>query len=145
MELRARDLTLDLTSLVIGGNRCDVRIPLRDIDWGIEGVEPAEDTGILDLTVDFAGHSLTCAGTLEATFRTECARCLGPALFEVTEDVRRTYSDRPPEERDLDVYPLETLGSRLSLLEAVKEAVVLSLPTKPLCSPDCPGIHYIQS
>lgn len=142
MKLDTEKLVLDMRSLSRGINRGSFIIPLRDVDWSIEDVEPAGDTGVLDLTVDLEENAVICTGSFDARFQTPCARCLQPAIFTVREDIIREYSWIPaaPEEE-----PRELISDSggMNVLDAVREAIILSIPGKSLCSSDCPGIDYI--
>ncbi|MFO8183160.1 MAG: YceD family protein [Candidatus Aegiribacteria sp.] len=142
MKLDTEKLALDMRSLSRGTNRGSFIIPLRDVEWSIEDVEPAGDTGVLDLTVDLEEKAVICTGSFDARFQTRCARCLQPAVFPVREEIIREYSWIPaaPEEEPRELI---SDSGELNVLEAVREAIILSIPGKPLCSSDCPGIDYI--
>jgi len=119
-----------------------VEIPLRNVDWCISDVEPASDLGILDLLVEYSEKSVVCTGMLDALFETPCARCLEPAVFRSTAGISRVYtSDEAALEED-DVDPIVVEDDCLVILDAIRESVILSVPSKPLCRPDCPGICY---
>lgn len=142
MRLDTERLVLDMRSLSRGINRGSFTILLGDVDWSIEDVEPAGDTGVLDLTVDLEEKTVICTGSFDARFRTPCARCLRPAVFEVREDIIREYSWIPAAPED-EPRELISDSGEMNLLDAVREAIMLSMPGKPLCSDDCPGIDYI--
>lgn len=136
-------LSVDMKSLERGTNRLRTEIPLREIDWRIDEVEPAAESGVLDLLVDYAEKTVACTGTLEAVFRTPCARCLEPAEFGISSGISRLYtSDAALREEQEDAEPLTVEDDLLSIADAVREAVILSVPSKPLCRPGCPGIGY---
>jgi uncharacterized protein len=69
--------------------------------------------------------------------RAECARCLDPIGFTLDLEVRELYAhpgeyvgedDRTVEDDHVDLEPV------------LRDAVVLELPSAPLCRPDCPGL-----
>lgn len=142
MKLDTETLILDLRSLTRGINTGVFTLPLRKVQWNIEEVEPAEETGTLELSADLEEGALICTGRFDAVFLIPCARCLELARFHVSEDILRKYSWLPGILGDEDIEMVPDSG-RIQLLDALREAVILSIPGKPLCAPDCPGIDYI--
>ena len=140
--LDPRLLTLDVKSLSMGMNTARISFPLQDVDWHIEDVKPSESEGVLDLCIDLGEKNIVCAGSLKADFLTPCARCLEPAVFQVTEAINRVYSSDARIVEETDAVPVELEDGGLVILDALREAVILSIPGKALCSPDCPGICY---
>jgi len=142
MVLDEKNLKLDMRSLSQGINHLRIPLELTGINWDLEGVEPAEDTGLLDLYAELDKSRLLVTGDLEAEFLTPCARCLKPTRFAVSEEIWREYSMFEEDCLEGDVHLIPDSGM-LDILDAVREAVMLSTPGKPLCSPECPGISYI--
>jgi uncharacterized protein len=82
------------------------------------------------------------AGSVEV----ECARCLAPVDFPVTGDFRIVCvhaSDAgknnglPGEETD---FIFDDATDEIDLVPLIYEEIMVSLPMKPLCSEQCPGI-----
>lgn len=140
MQFDTRDLVLDLASLRIGSNTGSFEIDLPAIAWGVDDVEPASPSGTLSLDVNYSERSVIVRGRLSAGFATTCARCLGRAVFAVTEDVFAAFSRDGGNTADGEMARLPRDGRSLQLLDAVKEAVILSVPGKPLCREDCRGL-----
>lgn len=140
MQIDPRDLVLDLASLRTGSNSGSIEIDMAGIAWGIDDIEPASPSGTLDLDVNYSDKSVIVRGRLSAGFATTCARCLGRAVFEVTEDVFAAFSRDGRSTADGSMARLPRDGRSLQLLDAVKEAVILSVPGKPLCREDCRGL-----
>jgi len=104
----------------------------------VDGVEA-------DLAIQKSANEFFCQGQVAARMVLECARCLvkfeteltGPTDFIVcsAEDVAR-YSDG-----DNENY-VRFLGNELraDIVEPVRQALVLALSMKPLCSEDCRGL-----
>jgi uncharacterized protein len=141
MNLDTSTLVLDLRSLSGGVNTGTFEIPMKNVDWSLDEVEPADDTGTLHLSVDLEEGTVTCIGRFDTSFSTACARCLKPVHFSVSEGILRKYTWVPDSSDHEDIEFIPDTGL-LDLLDAVREAVVLSVPGKPLCSADCPGIDY---
>jgi len=141
MKFDTVKLVIDLKNLSRGVNRGVFIIPLDEVEWNIEDVEPSDSKGSLELLVDYRDDAILCSGWLDAHFQLPCARCLEPARFSITEDIYREYawSPDPPSEEQREVI---SQSGKLEILAAVREAILLSLPSKPLCSPDCAGICY---
>ncbi|MEZ0361934.1 MAG: YceD family protein [Hydrogenobacter sp.] len=82
---------------------------------------------------------------IEGNITLECSRCLSPFVREMSlsEDVRiEPYPMRDIvhiKPKDLDVSFFEDEES-FNLVNLVREQIILSVPTKPLCDPQCKGI-----
>ncbi len=141
MKLDTVKLIIDLKSLSRGVNRGVFIIPLEKVEWNIEGVEPFDRQGTLELMVDYGDEAVLCSGSLDAHFRTPCARCLEPSHFSISEEIYREYA-WSPDPASGEQRELISQSGELNIFNAVQEAVLLSIPGKPLCSPDCTGICY---
>jgi len=142
MKMDTVSLTINMRSLSHGINKERFELPLKEIDWNIDNVEPGDDQAFIDLEVDLQDRGIICRGILDAVFVLPCARCLEKVSFPITEEIYRVYSWDESISDDLDSEPV-ILGGGFSILNAAREAIILSIPGKPLCSPDCPGISYI--
>lgn len=141
MKIDPVKLELDTSSLSRGENRDTAEVSLMAVPWDLdEDIVPADETGLLRLCVIARPLTYVVQGGLEAEFRTVCARCLRAAEFPVTADVYRIYTADPKLEDDEEVVMLSGRDRYLSILDAVREAVILSVPGKPLCIPDCKGL-----
>lgn len=83
------------------------------------------------------GESITVSAHIEASVRTRCAKCLEDARFPLWADVREDFMRDLPED-DVDRYPL--LGSEIDLIPMARDALILALPIRALCKPDCMGL-----
>ncbi len=142
MKMDTVSLTINMRSLSHGINKERFELPLKEIDWNIDNVEPGDDQAFIDLEVDLQDRGIICRGILDAVFVLPCARCLKKVSFPITEEIYRVYSWDESISDDLDSEPV-ILGGGFSILSAAREAIILSIPGKPLCTPDCPGISYI--
>lgn len=144
MKVDPVTLELDTSSLSRGENRGTVEVDMMAVRWDLdEDIVPAEETGLLRLSVITRPQTYVVRGELEAEFRTVCARCLRAADFPVTEEVRRIYTSDPALDEDEEVVMLSGRDRYLSILDAVREAVILSVPGKPLCVPECKGLCQV--
>ncbi len=142
MKMDTVSLTINMKSLSHGINKGIFELSLREIDWDIENVKPGDGQAFIDLEVDLEDRGIICRGILDAVFVLPCARCLEEVSFPITEEIYRVYSWDESISDDLDSEPV-ILGGGFSILDAVREAILLSIPGKPLCTPDCRGISYI--
>ena len=96
----------------------------------------------LDLRLESVVEGVLVSGTVTTTLSGECVRCLDPVTGPLVVDLQELYA-RPGQERDADddTDPLPELDGDLADLEpALRDAVVLALPLRPLCREDCPGL-----
>ncbi len=75
----------------------------------------------------------------------ECSRCLNPFTRELHLSTSK-HIERPPREDNLELTSADLEVSFLEedvliLEDLVREEILLGLSMKPLCSPDCRGIH----
>jgi uncharacterized protein len=137
------EFAIELGTLPPGASRVHLEAPARaidlpDVDWSGDAVA--------DLDVDRNGDRLAIRGSLRATARLECVRCLRAfeqpltAAFEVFAD--RAGSGRRIEEEALerDDYMKFHDGRRLELGEEAREVLLLELPIAPRCREDCRGL-----
>ena len=86
---------------------------------------------------------LVSEGQVRAVVRRQCSRCLTDYEEEVVAPLEAQFAhvsrlaSLSDEERE-QVQPFE--GNEIELRPAIEEALVLALPMKALCQPDCPGL-----
>lgn len=137
-------LTLDLSAMRAGTSSLRQDIPLdslRDLegDFDIARLGPA---GVLTLEVVIGDGFTTCKGVVSVDATLVCARCLDEFEIELSEAFERRFGwlEELVDDDDLEMTligsPMETVG----ILDGVREAIILSVPRMPLCSPDCRGL-----
>lgn len=84
-----------------------------------------------------AGESVTLAGRVRARVISRCALCLDRVSEELAAEFSQVYV-REPDSSDPDLYPLS--GSSVELDELVRDALLLALPLRFVCSRDCKGL-----
>ncbi|GHV42357.1 hypothetical protein FACS1894187_24580 [Synergistales bacterium] len=78
----------------------------------------------------------------------ECARCLSQAELAISDDLMYLYFSRGLDFEDTELgsddgfMPVEVdfLGRTLSIAEQVWESLIVLLPARMLCRPDCAGL-----
>ena len=86
-------------------------------------------------------------GRFAGRFQVPCARCVEPVKIPLAADYdlifRPAAADADAPERSITAQETEIgyyLGDSLSLEDVLREQVLLSLPVKTLCKPDCKGL-----
>jgi uncharacterized metal-binding protein YceD (DUF177 family) len=143
MKLDTRTLCLDLYSVRSGSSSESFELPMEDIEWKVDDVRPSGPRGTLSLTVTARTMTWVCSGSLSAEFRTPCARCLEPVRFNIDAEVYRIFTWEEELATDLDTELISRNEGAVSILDAVREAVILSVPGMPLCRGDCRGLCVI--
>ncbi len=118
----------------------------EEIDFPAELGDIKEPLEVLvKITRDRDGYkvSLSIAGSVEL----ECSRCLSTFTKDLSQEREKHIESYPTEEslhlspEDLEVSFMEE-PDVINLEELVREELILSVPMKPLCRPDCSGIHH---
>ncbi len=89
------------------------------------------------------GQSLELSVRVEARLSSHCSRCLETVQESHAFDFKERYSHSSKEgffAADANEDVIELQDDYLDIDEAVKDGILLNLPMKFLCSPDCPGI-----
>lgn len=96
----------------------------------------------LDLRLESATEGVLVTGTVAATVVGECGRCLEPVAEEFGVDVVALFAypgsvtDETTDEDEVD----RIVDDLIDVEPVLRDAVVLGLPTTPLCRPDCAGL-----
>jgi uncharacterized protein len=112
-------------------------------DLGLEmiGVPRGADLE-LDLRLESVSEGVLVSGTVTAPVAGECGRCLRPIRDTLTVPIQELYAyehsttDETTEEDEVG----RLQGDLFDLEPALRDGVVLALPTNPLCRNDCPGL-----
>ena len=138
-----------------------MKISVRDIGESAEEVQLEQPGEMIDTSLangpreDFrcdrpvrvslshyrAGEDLFFEGTIRTGVAASCARCLEDYRFEVDEPFHFLLAPRGEnlgDEEDLGVGSYE--GDEVDLAPLVRDRVLLSLPTTPLCDEGCNGL-----
>ena len=131
------------------GDSVDYRVEERPIDPRGENAEllEAQITAIdADIKATHTNPGALIAGDARATVSAECARCLTP----IEAPVRARFAEQYYAALNVDTGapmpppPLDakTIGHdfRVDLTPLIREEVILAMPLKPLCRPDCKGL-----
>lgn len=114
-------------SVLIEGVLNDVRGP---------GAEVAADPIVVDVTLERVSEGIVVRGTVAARWEAACSRCLVPVGGELALHVGELYERQPLEG---ETYPLSE-DDIIDLEPLVRDALLLELPSVPLCRADCAGL-----
>jgi len=117
---------------------------------------PAGEVIEVDARLESVTEGVLLSADVYAVAQGECIRCLDPVEIVIERKIQELYNYEPTNERskkkrksstedltseDLDVadeFMME--GDILDLETPIRDAIVLSLPSNPLCSQDCLGL-----
>ena len=83
------------------------------------------------------GERVAFNGAVTANVNAHCARCLEPVRTSINAELDAVFA-RQADPDDPDLYLFEL--SKVELTDAVKDALLLALPLRFLCSEDCKGL-----
>lgn len=103
-----------------------------------------------------SGQGILVTGQIKAEVELTCCRCLNAFRQRLVAELHERYiqsvAEEPdpvePEGADADgvelqesdfVSPMES-ETEINMAEAVRQNLLMTVPMKPLCRPDCPGI-----
>jgi len=98
------------------------------------------------LQIQNTGHALLVRGNLRAYVRASCARCLEETVIEVNGEIEEQFSLPGQKDENLElidqVEPREAAFADqiLNVSELARQRILLLLPLRVLCKPDCKGL-----
>ena len=125
--------------------------------FGVELISvPAGEVIEIDARLESVTEGVLLSADVYAVAQGECIRCLDPVEIVIQRKIQELYSYEPTNERgkkkrksstedltseDLDVADEFMMdGDILDLETPVRDAIVLSLPSNPVCNQDCLGL-----
>ena len=132
----------------------DLQLPPGSVDFGEEAEQDGalatsgraevlhEHRGPRDIVAD-----IRLRGRFSGTFDVPCARCVEPVQVPLSAEFdlifRPIGADAGASERAISAHETEIgyyQGDSLLLEDVLREQVLLSLPVRTLCKPDCKGL-----
>ncbi|MDY5955439.1 MAG: DUF177 domain-containing protein [Kiritimatiellia bacterium] len=128
METLAR-LIVDIPRLAQGGEHLVGDLPPETLDYGENdaGIAPVSPLHY-DLQVQVLGDELLVRGSASQTIQALCSRCGTP--FQIT----------AKEPDFLQSFQIVAGNELLDLTPALREGIILALPTYPVCADSCKGL-----
>ena len=138
-------LVVDTTKLPRqpGATRALKRVVPAPADLGVELISvPAGSDLELDMSLTSVSEGVYVSGNIRGSLQCECGRCLDEISesFDVHLGELFAYAESTTEETTDEDEVGRMQGDLLDLEPAVRDAVVLTLPTNPVCRPDGPGL-----
>lgn len=122
-----------------GAMRRDSRTVPAPADFGMAMISVPEGADIhLDLRLEAVMEGVLVTGTAQVPLSGECARCLDELSSDLEVNFQELYVYPESETASEEEPRLE--GELLDVEQALRDAVVLTLPLNPLCREDCPGL-----
>lgn len=143
-------MRLDLSEIAANvGKRFRYEIeepPVEDLEHGLRGIEPVTGHAVFSN----AGSTIIVRGQFKTAVEIECARCLTEFRYEVDLPIEEelVITGLPPwvseeeEEAELPEDEKEPLfeDNIFDLTEYLRQAILVAVPIKPLCSEACKGL-----
>ncbi|GAA4579578.1 YceD family protein [Micromonospora coerulea] len=126
-----------------GALRTVKRVVPAPADLGVELIGVPEGADLdLDLRLQSVSEGVLVSGTISGPVKGECGRCLREINDSVVVNVQELYAyENSTTDTTTDEDEVGRMQDDLIDLEpALRDAVVLTLPTNPLCREDCPGL-----
>ncbi|MGA8043378.1 MAG: DUF177 domain-containing protein [Terracidiphilus sp.] len=132
----------------------ELELPLGTIDFGSEAEQdgPLAASGRAEVIHEHRGPreivaDIRLKGRFAGNFAAPCARCLEPVKMPLAADYDLIFRplgvDAGAPERAISAQETEIgyyQGDSLLLEDVLREQVLLSLPARTLCKPDCKGL-----
>ena len=132
----------------------DLQLKAGAVDFGQEAeqVGPLATSGLVEVIHEHRGPKdivadIRLRGQFKGSFQVPCARCVEPVEIPLEAEFdlifRPIGADADAPERSITAPETEIgyyQGDSLSLEDVLREQVLLSLPVRTLCKPDCKGL-----
>ena len=116
--------------------------------YSFEAMPEIEEMEVLNDPVSFedivvngeffgTGEKISIKARITSTVTSRCAKCLEPVTIQLDAQMDVIYA-RQIDPDDPDLYSFE--GSKADLTDAVRDALLLELPYRFLCSENCKGL-----
>jgi uncharacterized protein len=97
--------------------------------------------GMAQVYVEPVGNGYVVTGTLVIKAEMDCSRCLKTVVVEIDESFRVLLSGTPMEASpDDDLFLFDAETREFDIAPLMRELVLIGLPVKPLCRPECLGL-----
>jgi len=136
---------LDLRAFETFPADAEVEVETDNLDYESD-IVALRDLVRVRLTIQQIGEEFFCQGQVVAPVEEECDRCLTLFKDELTNDVSfivkigEEKSNLTTDDESENVIYLKPGEHVVDLRDLVREAIILALPIKPLCDPECKGL-----
>lgn len=110
--------------------------PVEFPELHLQELELEDVTG--SIKINRTAQGLLTQVSLHATTTVECMRCLDPVVLELSPEFTELYAFNKNSVTDSGLILPDT--GQIDLGPLVREYMLLEIPIKPLCKPDCKGL-----
>lgn len=132
-------MLINISNIPEDGLRQELEIPVK--------LDDHSDTAHVFIRISRIGKIIFAEGTVKISATLRCSRCLEDFSYPMDLTFNEEYTpagesleekeyELTEKELDLDFFSDE----EIDISEIVTEQVLLAVPMKPLCSPECPGM-----
>jgi len=137
-------MNLDLREFRTFPAEISIDIEADSADYGIDGVA-FRDLMNVKLVIQKIKEEYYCHGDAGVKVEVECSRCLEIFELELIGELSfiiKTEKGKPVLSTDTneEVIYVKSNEPVVELNETIRQALILSLPIKPVCHPDCKGL-----
>ncbi|RKZ33272.1 DUF177 domain-containing protein [bacterium] len=134
----------EVSALPEGRSSSDFLWKPENLDLKYNNVDFPTDV-LLHLNNIRRGLEITCFGTVSTIIETKCVRCLDVFPIELAEKIDfavRLIAGAPINSQLWyeDIVRVDPASGKIDISPRVRDAVLLGVPTHPLCKPDCKGL-----
>lgn len=127
----------------------NMEVMLPSVEGVLDGTDNGKEEDVtfseptrLSLDVTKTGQLFLINGNVRAKLNLTCVRCLEPYSMAVETAFNETYfqEEKAGELKELGEEYISFVGDSIDITPEVLKAIILELPMKMLCSPDCKGL-----
>ena len=96
----------------------------------------------VELQVTNTGDGFLVTGDLTLAVELSCSRCLKPITMTLETSIEEEFLHNPRVDDDEDFWGEQPLvdGNEIDTTSLIEESLLVSIPMKPVCQEDCPGL-----
>ena len=132
-------MLMNISSIPEDGLQKELELPVK--------VHDHQDTAHVFIKLSTLGKMVFAEGTVKISATLKCSRCLKDFSYplDLTFSGEYTPTEVSDEEKEYELAENELnldfySNEEIDITELVTEQILLNVPMKPLCDPECPGI-----
>jgi len=137
-------MNLDLREFESFPAEVSVDVEADSADYGIDGIGFHEPTNVR-LVIQKVKDEYYCHGEATVKVEAECSRCLELFDLELIGELNFVVKTEQGEavlssDANVEVIYVDSHEPVIELNEPIRQALMLSIPIKPVCNPECKGL-----
>lgn len=117
--------------------------PLNSVDF-VTGPCPVLEPAFVKMVVVKTNLGIAVGGYVKTAIEHPCDRCLEPVVVPINGTIEALYINSEQREWQEETQDLRNViyysGNRIDLSERILEAIIVDIPLRVLCKPDCRGL-----